>query len=170
MLFGEIASVYFIWKIYLYLSIGNGQTRKPALCQLYRHIFAPYRCVEDLQGAAQKVSTTDFGQYFPKLTCWRNTCLWSARLIKISISKFQDGGCPPSRKSKNCNISWWWRTGTWSVSVVGHLGFLKLKFLTGGALERHVSHHLSHFEEIDHTVAAIAIFRMKCKNSLDDRA
>jgi len=60
--------------------------------------------------------------------------------------------------------------GLSSVSVVGHLGFLKLKFLTGGALERHVSHHLSHFEEIDHTVAAIAIFRMKCKNSLDDRA
>jgi len=46
----------------------------------------------------------------------------------------------------------------------------KIKIFTGGALERHVSRHLSHFEEIDHTVAAIAIFRMKCKNSLDDRA
>ena len=25
--------------MYLYFSIGNGQPREPALCQLYRHIF-----------------------------------------------------------------------------------------------------------------------------------
>jgi len=37
-------SVYFIWKIYLYFSLGNGQPRKLALCQLYRHTFLPY-CV-----------------------------------------------------------------------------------------------------------------------------
>jgi len=30
-------------KIYLYFIIGNGQSRKPALCQLYRHTFVPYR-------------------------------------------------------------------------------------------------------------------------------
>ena len=40
--FDKIASVYFIWKIYLYFSIGNGQPREPALCQLYRHTFVPY--------------------------------------------------------------------------------------------------------------------------------
>jgi len=28
-------------KIYLYFSIGNGQLREPALCQLYRHTFVP---------------------------------------------------------------------------------------------------------------------------------
>jgi len=28
-------------KIYLYFSIGNGQPREPALCQLYRHTFVP---------------------------------------------------------------------------------------------------------------------------------
>jgi len=41
-LFEEIASVYFIRKVYLYISIGNGQPREPALCQLYRHTFVPY--------------------------------------------------------------------------------------------------------------------------------
>ena len=29
--------------MYLYFSIGNGQPREPALCQLYRHTFVPYR-------------------------------------------------------------------------------------------------------------------------------
>jgi len=28
---------------YLYFSNGNGQPRGPALCQLYRHTFFPYR-------------------------------------------------------------------------------------------------------------------------------
>jgi len=38
-----MASVYFISKkIYLYFSIGNGQPRDPALCQLYRHTFDPH--------------------------------------------------------------------------------------------------------------------------------
>ena len=40
-LFDKIASVYFISKIYLYFIIENGQSRKPALCQLYRHTFVP---------------------------------------------------------------------------------------------------------------------------------
>jgi len=37
----KIASVYFIWIIYLYFSIGNSQPREPALCQLYRHTLVP---------------------------------------------------------------------------------------------------------------------------------
>ena len=41
-LFNKIASAYVIWRIYLYFSIGNGQPREPALCQLYRHTFVPY--------------------------------------------------------------------------------------------------------------------------------
>jgi len=36
-LFDKIAYVYLIWKRYLYFSVGNGQPREPALCQLYRH-------------------------------------------------------------------------------------------------------------------------------------
>ena len=36
------ASAYFIWKIYLYFSIGNGRPREPALCQFYRHTFVPH--------------------------------------------------------------------------------------------------------------------------------
>ena len=38
-LFAKIVSAYFIWKLYLYFSIGNGQPREPALCQLYRRTF-----------------------------------------------------------------------------------------------------------------------------------
>ena len=38
----KTAFVYFIWKMYLYqFSIGNGQPREQALCQLYRHTFVP---------------------------------------------------------------------------------------------------------------------------------
>ena len=38
-MFDKIASVYFIWKINLYFSVGNGQPMEPALCQLYWHTF-----------------------------------------------------------------------------------------------------------------------------------
>ena len=41
-LLDKIASMYFIWKIYCYFNIGNGQLREKALCQLYRHAFVPY--------------------------------------------------------------------------------------------------------------------------------
>ena len=46
-LFDKIVSVCYIWKIYLYFSIGNGQPWDPALCRLYRHTFVPnaVRCV-----------------------------------------------------------------------------------------------------------------------------
>ena len=40
-LFDKIASVYFLWKIHLYFSVGNGQPREPALRQLYRRTFVP---------------------------------------------------------------------------------------------------------------------------------
>ena len=48
-LFDKIASVQFIWKIYLSSSIGNGHPREPALCQLYRHTVVPY-ITESLSG------------------------------------------------------------------------------------------------------------------------
>jgi len=41
-LFDKIASIYFFRKIYEYFSVGNGQSREPALCQLYRRTFVPY--------------------------------------------------------------------------------------------------------------------------------
>jgi len=44
-LLDEIVFVYFIWKMYLHFSIGNGQLREPALCQLYRHTFVPCACL-----------------------------------------------------------------------------------------------------------------------------
>jgi len=43
-LFDNIASVCFVWKIYIYilpLEMAS-PVREPALCQLYRHIFVPY--------------------------------------------------------------------------------------------------------------------------------
>ena len=41
--FDKIASAYFIWKMFLYFSVGNGQPGESALCQLYRHTFVVYR-------------------------------------------------------------------------------------------------------------------------------
>ena len=41
--FDKIASVYFFSKLYSYFSTGNGHPREPALCQLCRHTFIPYR-------------------------------------------------------------------------------------------------------------------------------
>ena len=32
---------YILFEKYVYSSIGNGQPREPALCQLYRHTFVP---------------------------------------------------------------------------------------------------------------------------------
>jgi len=56
----KIVSVYFISKIYLYFSIGNGQPGKPALCQLYRHTFVP--CVSTISS-------------HPSFSSWKR--LWS---------------------------------------------------------------------------------------------
>jgi len=41
-LFDKSAPAYFISEIYLYFIIGNGQPRKPTLCQWYRHTFVLY--------------------------------------------------------------------------------------------------------------------------------
>ena len=38
----------YVFKIYLYFSIGNGQPREPALCQLYWHSFVLYEFVANL--------------------------------------------------------------------------------------------------------------------------
>ena len=35
--------MFYLKNTCLYYSIGNGQPRKPALCQLYRHTIVPYR-------------------------------------------------------------------------------------------------------------------------------
>ena len=55
-LFDKIASVYFIWRIYLYFSIGNGQPREPALCQLYQRTFVPYRSDQTLWSTIQELA------------------------------------------------------------------------------------------------------------------
>ena len=63
-LFDKTAAVYFIWKIYLYYIIGNGQPREPAQCQLYRHTFVPYISTSEtgydvvaVEGGAENAST-----------------------------------------------------------------------------------------------------------------
>jgi len=56
-LFDKIASVHFTWKIYLCFSIGNGQLREPALCQLYRHTFAPSARKTTLVGRVETSSS-----------------------------------------------------------------------------------------------------------------
>jgi len=43
-LFDKIASAYILFEkyIYVFFTVGNGQSRELALCQLYRHTFVPY--------------------------------------------------------------------------------------------------------------------------------
>jgi len=75
--FDKIASVYFIWKIYLYLSIGNGQPREPALCQLYRHIFVPYDCFSGSSRVVGQVcACMCIGGLTSDLDIWRAGSSW----------------------------------------------------------------------------------------------
>ena len=37
-----VNNIFYVKSIYSYFSIGNGQPREPAQCQLYRHTFVPY--------------------------------------------------------------------------------------------------------------------------------
>jgi len=88
-----------------------------------------------------------------------STCLWRGWLLKISISRIQDGRQPPSWKlKKNRDIAWWWTTGFSSVSAVRHLEFLKQSFLTAGTLEKHVLYRRITLLEIGHTIAEISQF------------
>jgi len=53
-MYDKMASVFFIRKIYLYFSIGNGYPWEPALCQVYRHTFVPYAmCATELDESAR---------------------------------------------------------------------------------------------------------------------
>ena len=80
-LFDKIASVYFIWKIYLYFSIGSGQSREPALCQLYRHTFVPYSGGASLSRAAvaraaarRSAANAGSGVFTAEGRGWTETC------------------------------------------------------------------------------------------------
>ena len=43
----------YVFKIYLYFSIGNGQPREPVLCQLNPYSFVPYRLLAELLQASE---------------------------------------------------------------------------------------------------------------------
>jgi len=60
LLFDKIASVCFIRKLYLYFIIGDGQPRKPALYQLYRHTFVPYGTVHTGVRREPQISSVQF--------------------------------------------------------------------------------------------------------------
>jgi len=60
-MFDKIASVYSIRKIYLHFRIGNGQPRKPALCQLYRHAFVSHTdCRVKIIRVSRRVSRNNY--------------------------------------------------------------------------------------------------------------
>jgi len=40
--------------MYLYFSIGNGQPREPALCQLYQHNLVPHGSLDDVSSLAEE--------------------------------------------------------------------------------------------------------------------
>jgi len=72
-MFYKIASVCFISKIYLYFSIGNGQPREPALCQLYRHTFVSYWSGGDIRsfGSSDKVIRCNNSL---RVVSWKQVC------------------------------------------------------------------------------------------------
>jgi len=55
--------------LYLYFGIGDGQTREPALCQLYRRIFVPYKDI--------------FQMKYKEAILWNNT----RKLLWFKITK-----------------------------------------------------------------------------------
>jgi len=88
-LFDKIASVYFIRKIYLYFSIGNGQPMEPALCQLYRHRFVRYS-TPVRHGATDRSSTSGRGthgrrQFHVSAAAAAVDDYLSARLCRVAI-------------------------------------------------------------------------------------
>jgi len=107
-LFDKIASVYFIWEIHLHFSIGNGQTREPALCHLYRRTFIPYvlssvalsrKVVTETCLAASRSETTSI-IYCPATFCYVNVLLvfqdrCDAAVIGTRNSDTEDEPCQP---------------------------------------------------------------------------
>jgi len=88
-LFDKIASLYFIRKIYLYFSIGNGQPMEPALCQLYRHRFVRYS-TPVRHGATDRSSTSGRGthgrrQFHVSAAAAAVDDYLSARLCRVAI-------------------------------------------------------------------------------------
>ena len=55
-------------KIYLYYSVGFGQPREPALCQLFRHTFVPYWFWH--RGSGERVDDWE-GHRRPGISLWR---------------------------------------------------------------------------------------------------
>jgi len=122
-LFDKIASVYFIWKIYLYFSIGNGQPGEPALCQLYRHTFVHYSTL--LQPSLLEYSckwlpslTDDYAGVIP-LDVADVTVVTVTRLNRCSrhVAPFT---CARNTQKKT----------TLSISLDDEIGFLKSREIT----------------------------------------
>jgi len=63
-LFDKIVSVYFVWKKYLYYSIGCGQPREPGPCQLYRRTSVPYN----------RTDSVDFFLHYKSSCACRTLC------------------------------------------------------------------------------------------------
>jgi len=101
-LFDEIAYVYCIWKIYFYFSIGIGQLREPALCQLYRHTFVPYAYADCRPWQIQWVSLCAGGD----ASCRYHYC---SDLSMFSLKFCKKHGYA-SNSGRFLNIKYWLKT------------------------------------------------------------
>ena len=99
--FDKIASEHFIWKIYLYFRIRNGEPREPALCQLYRHTFLPYYHEYGIS------LFMEHGVY----TTMSMSMLMSTWSLRWHFTNKSVIGAPYSIKSYSLSHSWtlWWR-------------------------------------------------------------
>ena len=101
MLFDKISSESFIWKMYLYFSIGNDQLGEPALCQLYRHTFVPYT-PDVLKNMLSKVLRTCISTGY--VTALRNTYV-----ARILLNDTEVCSTAFSRKCEQCHVVSWRR-------------------------------------------------------------
>ena len=112
---------FFIWKVYLYFNIGNGQLRE--LCQLYWHTFVLHATVlmRPMTLPVRRTATCVwFGHFLPELIWWISVfvCVWSSHstLTARPVPARSRGGVWRWRPPGPRHVLWdggtptvWWR-------------------------------------------------------------
>jgi len=112
--------------------------------------------------ATERLISTKFGMMIQNVFQVR-------RPLKKSFKKIQDGGRPMRLRDPFCIIMRYCNLSIFKITAVRHLRILKLKFLTAMHFRDTFCVISFNFVEIGET-SHFLVFRVKCKNSLDDHA
>ena len=104
-----------MWKMYSYFSIGNGQPREPALCQLYRRTFVPSSplCCLEMQHQYLLRSRRRTKYFVPTYT--RSICIFHCVHRRLATSSCRGPGdesatglslSPHREHGTGCRQSW----------------------------------------------------------------